>query len=134
MQTGAGGIIRSGPLLPVIMEITEHAKGFFPTRWEGVEGFAARQFHARNDKMKFMVSGVIVPHPKDIALIRLKSGKSNGFKIVHNSFFLRRCHPIIRMPGKHSGGELPFSVNGIRECRHVKRNMLKLQKNSSASS
>ncbi|MCL1916056.1 MAG: hypothetical protein FWG17_05055 [Desulfovibrionaceae bacterium] len=55
MQTGAGGIIRPCPTFPMIMEIAEYAKGFFPARWEGVEGFTARQLHSWNDKMKFMV-------------------------------------------------------------------------------
>ena len=102
MQTGAGGIVRSGPLLPVVMEIAEYAEGFFPARREGIEGVAACQFHPWNDKMEFVMPGVAVPHPEDIALIRLQPGKGYGLKIVHDPFFLFRRHLVVGMPGQNT--------------------------------
>ena len=110
-----GRIIRPRPTFPVVVKVAEHIKVLLPTGRTGVKLPAACQVQARNDKMKFMMSGVIVPHPKNVALIRLKSGKSQGFKVVHNPLFLLRRYGVGRMPGKHPSGELPFSFNGINE-------------------
>ena len=60
-----------------------------------------------------MVIRVYVPHPEDIALVRLQPGKGYGFKIIHEPLFLFRRHCVVWMPGKHPGGELPLGVQGI---------------------
>lgn len=63
--------------------------------------------------MEFMVPGMVVPHPKDIALIRLQAGKGHGLEVVHDARFLLGRHDFVRMPGKDSGRELPFGVQGV---------------------
>jgi hypothetical protein len=93
-----GGIVWTRPAFPVIMEIAEYVKILPPTGRTGVKIPAACQIQARNDKVKFMVPGVSVPHPENIPLIRLQSGKSHRFEIVHNPRLLRWRNAVIRMP------------------------------------
>jgi len=57
--------------------------------------------------------GMVVPHPKDIALVRLQAGKCHGLEVVHDVRFLLGCHSVFRMPGKDPGREFPFGVQGI---------------------
>lgn len=57
--------------------------------------------------------GMVVPHPEDIALIRLKAGKGHGLEVVHDVRFLLGRHNFVRMPGKDPGRELPFGVQGV---------------------
>ncbi len=57
--------------------------------------------------------GMVVPHPQDIALVRLQAGKSHGFEVVHDARFLLGRHDFVRMPGKDPGRELPFGVQGV---------------------
>jgi hypothetical protein len=102
MQTRPDRIVRSGPAFAVVVQVAEYAESLFPARREGVECLAARQLKARHDKMQFMMPGVTVPNPEDIALIRLQTGKGDFFKIVHNAIFLLRCHFVVRVPGKNA--------------------------------
>ena len=115
VQAGAGRIVRSGPALPVVVQVAKHIKVFLPAGRAGIERFPAGQFHTRNDKVQFMVARVGVPHPQDIALIRLQPREGHFFKIVHHPLFLFRRHRIVRVPGKHPGGELPFGVQRVDE-------------------
>ena len=66
-----------------------------PAGRAGIERFAAGQLHTRNHKVQFVMPRMNVPHPEDIALIRLQSGKSQDFKIVHDALLLLRRHSII---------------------------------------
>ena len=40
--------------------------------------------------MQFMVTGVAVPYPKNIALVWLQARKRHLFKVVHQPLFLLR--------------------------------------------
>ena len=113
MDAGADRVIRPGPALPVVVHVTEHIKVLLPTWRAGIERFAAEKFHARNDEVQFMVASVRMPHPQDIALIRLQPREGHFFKIIHYPLFLFRRYRIVRVPGKHPGGELPFGVQRI---------------------
>ena len=62
-----------------------------------------------------MVPRVGVPHPQNVALIRLHPREGHFFKVVHDALFLFRRHGIIRVPGKHPGGEFPFGVQRVDE-------------------
>ncbi|GHV49900.1 hypothetical protein FACS1894168_0310 [Deltaproteobacteria bacterium] len=102
MQAGAGRIVRSGPAFPVVVQIAENAEVLFPARRKGIEGFAAGKLKARDNEMQLVVSGVAVPYPENIALIRLQPGKGQSFKVVHNLFFLLRRHLVVRVPGQYA--------------------------------
>jgi hypothetical protein len=115
MQSGAGRVVRSGPAFPVIVQIAEHVEVLLPARWTGIEILAARQVQTGNDKVQFMMPGMVVPYPKNIALIRLQPGKGDGFKVVHDAFFLFRRYRVVRMPGENASSELPFSIYGVDE-------------------
>ena len=115
MDTGAGRVVRSGPALPMVVQVTEYIKMFLPAGRTGIKRLAAGKFHTRNDKVQLMVSRVRVPHPEDIALIRLHAREGHFFKIVHNPLLLLRRHRIVRVPGKHPGGELPFGIQRVDE-------------------
>ncbi len=62
-----------------------------------------------------MVASMGVPHPQDVALIRPQPREGHLLKVVHNAPFLFRRHRIVRVPGKHPGGELPFAVQRVDE-------------------
>ena len=115
VEADAGRVVRSGPALPVVVQVAEHIKMFLPAGWAGIKRLAAGKLHARNDKMQFMVASMTVPHPQDIALIRVQPREGHFFKIVHNPLFLFRRHRIVRVPGKHPGSELPFGVQRVDE-------------------
>lgn len=57
--------------------------------------------------------GMVMPHPEDIALVRLQAGKGHGLEVVHDARFLLGRHDFVRMPGKNPGRELPFGVQGV---------------------
>lgn len=57
--------------------------------------------------------GMVMPHPEDIALVRLQTGKGHGLEVVHDARFLLGRHDFVRMPGKNPGRELPFGVQGV---------------------
>lgn len=65
--------------------------------------------------MELMMPGMVVPHPKDIALIRLQAGKGHVLEVVHDARFLLGRHDFVRMPGKDPGRELPFGVQRINQ-------------------
>ena len=113
VQAGAGRVVRPGPSLPVVVQVTEHVKMLLPAGRAGIERLAADQLHTRDDEMQLMVARVGMPHPQDVALIWLQPRESHFFKIVHNPLFLFRRHRIVRVPGKHTGGELPFGVQRV---------------------
>lgn len=113
MKTSAGRVVRSGPALPVVVHVAEHVEMLLPAGWAGIKRLAAGKLHTRNDEVQLMVARMRVPHPQDITLIRLQTRESHLLEIVHNSLFLFRRHCIVRVPGKHSGGELPFGVQRV---------------------
>jgi len=112
-QSGSGRIVRPGPTFTVIVQVPEHVEVLLPARRAGIEGLAAREFHAGDDEMELMMPGMVVPHPEDIALIRLQAGKGHGLEVVHDACFLLGRHDFVRMPGKDPGRELPFGVQGV---------------------
>lgn len=63
--------------------------------------------------MELMMPGMVMPHPKDIALIRLQAGKGHGLEVLHDARFLLGRHDFVRMPGKDPCRELPFGVQGV---------------------
>ena len=113
VQAGAGRVVRSGPTLPMVVQVAEYIRMLLPTGRTGIERLAAGKLHTRDDKVQFMVSRVRVRHPQDIALIRLQPREGHFFKIIHYPLFLFRRYRIVRVPGKHPGGELPFGVQRI---------------------
>lgn len=120
VHAGAGRVIRSGPALAVVVQVAEQVKMFLPARRAGIERFAAGKFHTRNHKVQFVVPGVNVPHPKDIALIRLQPGKGQGLKIVHDALLLLRRHRVVGVPRQRPGGETPLGFQRVDERpRHL---------------
>jgi hypothetical protein len=113
MQTRPGRIVRSGPAFLEVVQVAEYAESLFPARREGVKSLAARQLKARHDKMQFVMPGVTVPNPEDIALIRFQTGKGDFFKIVHNALFLLRRNFVVRVPGKNARREFPLPVYAV---------------------
>ena len=92
-----------------------------PAGRTGVECLAAGKLHTRNHKVQFVVPGVNVPHPEDIALIRLQPGKGQGLKIVHDALLLLRRHSIVGVPRQRPGGETPFAIQRVDErARHLR--------------
>ncbi len=98
VHASAGWVVRSGPALAVVVQVAEQVKMLLPAGRTGIERFAAGKFHTRDHKVQFVVSGVNMPHPEDIALIRLQSGKSQSLKIVHDALLLLRRYGIVGMP------------------------------------
>ena len=77
-----GGVIGPRPALAQVVQVTEWVEILLPTRWAGIEGFAAVQLHAGNDKVQFMVAGMIVAPPEYVVLVWLQSGEGDFFKVV----------------------------------------------------
>jgi hypothetical protein len=88
---------------------------FLPAGRTGIESLAAAKFHTRNDEMQLVMIRVTMPHPKDIALIRLQARESHLFKVIHDALFLFRLYRIVRMPGENPGGEFPLGVQRVDE-------------------
>ena len=93
-----GRVVRSGPALAVVVQIAEQVKMLLPAGRARVEGFTAGKLHTRNHKVQFVVPGMNVPYPEDIALIRLQPGKGQGLKIVHDALLLLRRHRVVGVP------------------------------------
>ena len=66
--------------------------------------------------MQLVVPGMNMAHPKDIALIRRKPREGQPLEIIHNALFLFRRYLVLRMPGKHPGGEFPFGIQRVNEA------------------
>lgn len=129
MQVRMGGriharacrVVGSGPVLAVIVQVAEQVKMRLPAGWARIERFAAGKLHTRNHKVQLVMPGMNMPHPKDIALIRLQSGKGQSLKIVHNPLLLFRRHRIVGVPRQRSGGETPLGVQRVDERpRHLR--------------
>lgn len=108
-------IIRSGPALADIVQIAEHIEMLLPAGRAGIERLAAGKLHTRNDEMQLVVSGMAVPHPEDIALIRIQSGKGHSLKIIHDALFLLWGDDVGGMPRQDPGGETPCVVQRINQ-------------------
>lgn len=114
-------VVGSGPTLAVVVQVAEQIKMLLPAGRAGIECLAAGQFHTRNHKVQLVVPGVNVPHPEDIALIRLQPGKGQSLKIVHDALFLLRRHLVVGMPRQRPGGKTPFGVQRVDErSRHLR--------------
>ena len=121
VHAGAGRIVGPGPSLPVVVQVAEQVKMLLPTGRTGVECLAAGKLHTRNHKVQFVVPGVNVPHPEDIALTRLQPGKGQSFKVVHDALLLLRRHRVVGVPRQSPGGETPFGVQRVDErARHLR--------------
>ena len=121
VHSHAGRVVRSGPALAVIVQVAEQVKMLLPAGWARVERFAAGKLHTRNHKVQFVMPGMNMPHPEDIALIRLQSGKGQGLKIVHDALLLLLRHRVVGVPRKCPGGETPFGVQRVDERpRHLR--------------
>ena len=97
-HAGAGWVVGSGPALAVVVQVAEQVKVLLPAGRAGIERFAAGKLHTRNHKVQLVVPGVNMPHPEDIALIRLQPGKGQSLKIVHNALLLLRRHRVVGVP------------------------------------
>ena len=106
-HAGAGRVVGSGPALAVVVQVAEQVKMLLPAGRAGIERFAAGKLHTRNHKVQLVVPGVNVPHPENITLTRLQSGKGQSFKIVHDALLLLRSHRVVGVPRKSPGGETP---------------------------
>lgn len=109
-HAGAGRVVGSGPALAVVMQVTEQVKMLLPSGRAGIECLAAGKLHTRNHKVQLVVPGMNVPHPENVALIRLQSGKGQGLEVVHDALLLLRRHRVVGMPRKRPGGETPCGV------------------------
>lgn len=114
-QAGACRIVGPRPTLAQIVQVAEQVKMLLPAGRAGIEGPARCQLHARNDEVQFMVPGVAVPHPEDVALIRLQPREGQPLEVIHDALLLLRRHRVVRMPGQHSGGEPPSRVQRVDE-------------------
>ena len=94
----SGRVVRSGPAFAVVVQIAEQVKMLLPAGRARVERFAAGKLHTRNHKVQLVMPGMNVPHPEDIALIRLQPGKGQSLKIVHNALLLLRRHRVVGVP------------------------------------
>ena len=103
----AGRVVRSGPAFPVVVLVAEYIKLLLPAGRAWVKRFAAGKFHTRNDKMQFMVPGMGMANPQNIALIGCQPSKRHFFKVVHYLFFLLWRDGVFRVPGKHPRREPP---------------------------
>ena len=55
--------------------------------------------------MQFMVSGMGMPYPQNISLVRFQSGEGHAFKGVHDFLFLCLADLLIRVPRQNTGSE-----------------------------
>lgn len=129
MQVRMGGriharacrVVGSGPALTVVVQVAKRVKVLLPARRAGIERLAGGKFHARNHKVQLVVPGVNVPHPEDIALIRLQPGKGQSLKIVHDALLLLWRHRVVGMPRQRPGGKTPFGIQRVDERpRHLR--------------
>ena len=63
--------------------------------------------------MQFVMSGMGMPHPEDIALIRFQSGEGHLLEGVHDFLFLFLADFLIRMPRQNAGGEFPSPLYAV---------------------
>lgn len=130
MQAGAGRVVRSDPALSVIVEVADHVKMLLPAGRAGVERFTAGKLHTRNDEVQLVMACMRVPHPEDIALIRLQARKGDLFKIIHHPLLLFRRDLVVRVPGKHPSAEFPFGIQRVDEVAggfHIPAQHFRLQ-------
>lgn len=112
-HAGAGRVVGSGPALAVVVQVAEQVKVLLPAGWAGIEGLAGGQLHTRNDEVQLMVVRMTVPHPQDIALVRLQARESHPLEVVHDALFLLRRHRVVGVPRQHPGGETPCGVQRV---------------------
>jgi len=112
VESGAGRVVRPAPALPQVVEVAQWVEMLLPARRKGVESPAGGEFHARDDEVQFVVSGVTVTHPQYVILIGLQPGEGGPLEVVHKPSFLLRRDLIFRPPGADAGAELPLA--GLR--------------------
>lgn len=115
VQTGSGRVVRSGPAFPAVIQVTENIKLLLPAGWTGIECLATKELNAWNNEVQFMMTRVAVPHPKDIALIRLQTCEGHLFKVIHDALLLFRGYIIVRMPRENPSSKFPFRIQRINE-------------------
>lgn len=108
-------VVWSGPAFADIVHIAEYVKVLLPAGRAGIERLAAGKLHARDDKVQFVMPGMAVPNPEDMALIRIQPGKGHPLEVVHDALFLLRRDGIGGMPGQNPGGETPFATQRINQ-------------------
>lgn len=84
-----------------------------PARRKRIERFAGGKLQAGDDEMQFMMPGVGMPYPQNIALIRLHPGEGNRLEIIHDLYFLLWRNRILRPPRADARSEFPFAVNAV---------------------
>ena len=114
MEAGAGRVVRSGPVFPVIVQVAEHVKVFLPTGGQGLNALPLES-STRGMTKCIMVARMAVLYPKDIALIRFQARKGHLLKVIHDALFLFRRYRVIWMPGEYPGSEFPFGVQRINK-------------------
>ncbi len=112
---GSCRIVRSCPAFTPVEEVSEDSEVLLPSGRAGVEILAAGKLHARDEEVKFVMSGVPMPHPEYVPLIRIESGECYALKGIHNIALLRFVHLVIGMPCKHAGGEFPAPFDAVDE-------------------
>jgi hypothetical protein len=75
-------VVRPCPAVPDVLKIAERGEILLPPRRESVERLARGQFHAGDDEVQLVVSGMAVPHPEDVVLIRSQPGEGDGLEVV----------------------------------------------------
>ena len=115
MDAGSRGIVRTCPAFRDVQQVAENIEGFLPAGRTGIERLSAPEFHARDDEMQFWMPSVSVPHPENIPLVFLQSGKGYCLETVHDLSFLLRRDDIVGMPGKDASRELPCRVQRVDE-------------------
>ena len=115
MDAGSREIVRTCPAFRDVQQVAENIEGFLPAGRTGIEGLSASEFYSWDDEMQFWMPSVSVPHPENIPLIFLQSGKGYCLETVHDFSLLLRRDDIVGMPGKDTSRELPCRVQRVDE-------------------
>ena len=91
-------VVGTRPALAPVEEVAEDVKALVPAGRAGVEILAAGKFQSWNEEMQLMVSGMGMPYPQNISLVRFQSGEGHALKGVHDFLFLCLADLLIRVP------------------------------------
>ena len=106
-------VVGPRPAFAPVEQVAEHVKVFLPAGRAGIEIIAAGKFQSRNEEMQFVMSGMGMPHPKDIALIRFQSSEGHLLEGVHDFLFLFLADLLIWVPRQNAGGEFPSPLYAV---------------------
>ena len=63
MQSPSCRIVRSGPVFPEIMKISEYIEILLPPWWAGIECLAGSQLNTGDNEMQLVVPGMAMANP-----------------------------------------------------------------------